>query len=771
MRIPAVTRCLVCLCVASAWALPACWPSPSRAADDDFFAAKLQPFLQKFCVECHAGQEPKADLVLDSLNGAEVIGRERDRWGQIVEYLEAGIMPPDDKPQPSPDEIAEINAWIGKQLAHLGGTAVRDPGRVTIRRLNRAEYNNTIRDLIGIDFQPAADFPSDDVGYGFDNIGDVLSLPPVLLEKYLTAAEKISAQAIVSPWPPAVERRRFASDQLHSTIRARRRAPTGRLTTEGEAYVERDFLGGGEYVIRCRAYAEQAGNEPARLALRVDGKELLKVDVKAVSAAPQEFEVRTTIMPGRKRIAAAFLNDYEDEKHPDPERRDRNLIVEWLEIDGPHGEPIPPESHRQIIFRQPAGDDEACAEELLTRFASRAYRRPVTAEDVDRLLELFRLVQDSGGTFETGIRLAVQAALVSPHFLFRVELDAGAGAGAVVSPIDNYQLASRLSYFLWSSMPDELLFRLAEQGVLGQPDVLAAQVRRMLADPRSQALVENFAGQWLQIRNLSTASPDRKQFKGFDEELRAAMKQETERFFASIMREDRSVLELLDADYTFVNERLAKHYQIEGIEGNEFRRVTLPDRRRGGVLTQASVLLITSNPTRTSPVKRGKWVMEQILGTPPPPPPPGVRELEQTKLEGTLRQRMEQHRANPSCAVCHTRMDAIGFALENFDAIGAWRDRDEDHEIDASGVLPGGKAFSGAAELKSILAAKPELFARSLVRKMLTYAVGRGLEAYDTQTVAEITERLQAQDYKFSALVLEIVRSEPFQMRRAQGVE
>jgi hypothetical protein len=386
-------------------------------------------------------------------------------------------------------------------------------------------------------------------------------------------------------------------------------------------------------------------------------------------------------------------------------------------------------------------------------------------------MQFFHLARQHGGSFGAGLQLAVQAALVSPNFLFRVELDAATGASAPVHKLNDHQLASRLSYFLWSSMPDEELFRLAEQGELSQDDVLASQVARMIADPKSQTLVENFAGQWLQIRNLSLVSPDRARFKGFDNDLRLAMRQETELFFASVMREDRSVLDLLDADYTFLNERLAKHYGIEGIEGAEFRRVPLSDRRRGGLLTQASILTITSNPTRTSPVKRGKWIMEQILGTPPPPPPPGVQELEQVKLEGTLRQKMEQHRENQSCAVCHARMDPLGFALENFDAVGAWRDRDEDHEIDASGILPDGKSFTGAAELRVILKAKPELFARSLVRKMLTYALGRGLEPYDARAVHEITARLQAHDYKFSSLILEVVRSEPFRMRRARGVE
>ncbi|HEY4311827.1 MAG TPA: DUF1592 domain-containing protein [Pirellulales bacterium] len=771
MRLSFVSQYIVCslASVVLCWML-LCAPRVTWGADT-FLAEKLQPFLAKYCIDCHGGAEPEADLALDLLKDESVISEDRNRWAHVVEYLEAGIMPPDDQVQPTPEEVAAVNAWISTRLANLKGTTTRDPGRVTIRRLNRIEYNNTVRDLLGVDFQPADDFPSDDVGYGFDNIGDVLSMPPILLEKYLAAADKIAARAIVDPWPPAAEVRKFTAAQLISGQRGSKGVATGRLETEGEVFVAREFLAEGDYVLRVTAHGEQAGDEPPRMAVRLNNKDLATFDVPAVAGSPAVFEMRVRIPTGKQRVALAYLNNFVDPENPDPARRDRNLIIDSLEIDGPHGEVLPPASHRQVIFREPAGDDEACAEEILTRFATRAYRRPVAAEEVDRLMELVRLARDSGDSFERAIRLAVQAALVSPHFLFRVELDADSGGDVPVQKIDNHQLASRLSYFLWSSMPDEELFRLAEQGALGQDEVLAAQVRRMIADPRSQAMVENFAGQWLQIRNLSIASPDRKRFKGFDEFLRTAMRKETELFFASIMREDRSIVELIDADYTFVNERLAEHYGIKGVSGDEFQRVKLTDRRRGGVLTQASVLMVTSNPTRTSPVKRGKWIMEQILGTPPPPPPPGVQELEQVKLEGTLRQKMEQHRANSSCAVCHARMDPLGFAFENFDAIGAWRDRDDEHEIDPSGILPGGQKFAGAAELRVLLAARPELFARSLVRKMLTYALGRGLEAYDTQTVAEIAERLKSQDYKFSALVLEIVRSEPFQMRRARGAE
>ncbi|MBI2823799.1 MAG: DUF1592 domain-containing protein [Planctomycetia bacterium] len=743
-------------------------------AEDDFVLARLRPFLAQHCLACHSGEEPKGDLSLEKYQDAASVRRDRDTWGKVVEYLEGGIMPPEERPRPNRDEVAAVTAWANKQLAALGD-GQRNPGRVTIRRLNRAEYNNTIRDLVGVAFKPAEDFPTDDVGYGFDNIGDVLSLPPVLLEKYLAAAERIASEAIqASPQSSAPAKARFAPAQMKLASGGDGEPTTGILVSNGEVFVDVPFTSDGEYIVRAGACAQQAGPDPARMALKVDGKDVQSFEVKATADRPEAYEVRLTIEAGTKRIAVAFVNDYYQPNHPDPKQRDRNLFVDCLEIEGPLGDaPTLPDSHRRIIFRQPTdvNDADACAKEILAKFARRAYRRTVSETEVERLLRFVRLARADGGTFEAGIQLAVQAVLVSPSFLFRVELDGDAASGAPTQPIDDFQLASRLSYFLWSSMPDDELTRLADEGALAKGDNLAAQVKRMLADEKAAALVENFAGQWLQIRNLDIAAPDRMRFKDFDDGLRAAMRRETELFFESVMREDRSILEFIDADYTFVNDRLAKHYGIEGVDGKEFRRVSLPDKRRGGVLTHASILTVTSNPTRTSPVKRGKWIMEQILGTPPPPPPPGVQELEQGKLEGTLRQKMEQHRANPNCAVCHNRMDPLGFAFENFDAIGAWRDREGEQTIDAGGTLPGGQTFAGATQLRAILKAAPEPFARNLVRKMLTYALGRGLESYDNEAVNEITSQLAAHDYKFSTLVVAVVKSEPFRMRRAKGVE
>lgn len=612
-------------------------PAADRKAEGgDRFSELVRPVLSQYCIKCHGEKKPKAGVNLAALTESESAWKKRKIWGRVRESLEGSLMPPDGHPRPNPEQVEALLEWIEVTDEEIDCVKTVDPGRVTMRRLNRSEYRNTIRDLTGVDFEAAEDFPSDDVGYGFDNIGDVLTLPPILLEKYLDAAGAIAAEAVA---------------------------------------------------------ADAGGARPPK-----------------------------------------------------------------------------------ILIRRPKSESEIqdCAREILNRFARRAYRRPVTGGEEAQLLRLFNLALENGDGFEQGIQLAVQAALVSPNFLFRVEL-VGSGRrrskgskSAPMIPVGEYELASRLSYFLWSSMPDDLLFALAQEGELSCPDVLEVQVRRMREDPKAHAFVENFAGQWLQLRNLKIASPDHGRFPDFDEPLRQAMIRETESFFASVMNGDRSLNDFLDADYTFVNERLARHYGIDGVKGDEFRRVALPNDRRGGLLGQAAILTVTSNPTRTSPVKRGKWIMEQILGTPPPPPPPDVPELDSDSkaLTGSLRQRMEQHRANPSCASCHSRMDPLGFSLENYDAIGAWRDRDGEFPIDPSGTLPGGQSFKNAKDLKAILKTKNSDFARCLTEKLLTYALGRGLEEYDECAVDTILKGVKADQNRLSRLILEIVLSDPFRMRR-----
>lgn len=758
------------------------WMSPALQAAEpasdpalaEAFAARVKPFLAKYCTHCHGGDKPKADLALDKFGDLASAAQARDVWENVLDNVRDGLMPPDPETKPDQAERDVIAAWIEKQFTQVD-CGLKDPGRVTIRRLNRTEYNNTIRDLCGVDFRPADDFPADDVGYGFDHIGDVLSMPPILLEKYLSAAEQIVDKAIYVHGPEKTPLRQFEAAEVgHEGGSARGRGWA--FPSAGQVFVDFDFPAPGLYALRGKAFGQQAGPDPARMAFRLDGKDVHVADVTAVDGESAIYEKQLRIGPGKKRFTLAFINDYYNPQAADPKQRDRNLFIDSLEIQGPLDGPPPPptESHKKIIFAEPGKDNhKECAEKVLRVFASKAYRRRATPDEVARLVKFVEQALAQGESFERGIQLAMEAVLVSPYFLFRVELDREPNNPKAIHPIDEFELATRLSYFLWSSMPDDELFRLAAQGKLRGQGALEAQVRRMLKDPKARALVDNFAGQWLEIRRLKTMTPDPKMFPTFNEDLRQAMLKETELFFAAVMEEDRSVLEFLHADYTFVNEPLAKHYGINGVTGMEFRRVKLDNPDRGGLLTQASVLTVTSNPTRTSPVKRGKWVLEELFNSPPPPPPPDAPPFPENDkaLTGSLRQRMEQHRANPSCASCHNRMDALGFGLENFDAIGGWRDRDGDFAIDASGTLPDGASFKRPGELKQILLQKKDDFVRCLSEKMLTYALGRGLEFYDKCAVDEVSAALAKNDYKFSTLILEIVASDPFQMRRGKGTE
>jgi mono/diheme cytochrome c family protein len=754
---------------------PVLAPAPpaglAQAPAEDAFARQVQPLLKAHCLKCHGADKPKGGLNLDSYPDEAAAVKDRAVWDKVARAVKDREMPPPDRPQPKPTEAEALVKWWERTLARLDGNR-RDPGRVTVRRLNRAEYNNTVHDLLGITFRPGDDFPTDDVGYGFDNIGDVLSLPPLLLEKYLAAAEKIVDQAIVTE-PARAAAKRLAGKDLKSTIKGDQfHNEFHALITNGEVYANHTFPRDGTYLFRIRAFASQAGKEPAKMAFRVEGKDVKSFDVRNEEDDPKIFEVRAFVKAGSHKVAAAFTNDFYDPQAKDPKKRDRNLYVESIEIENPaEAAKALPESHRRLFIAQPdkAAHKEA-ARKILENFARKAFRRPVTAAEVDRYVQLVEAAEKGGDSFERGIQIAVMAVLVSPHFLFRVEIDPEPNNPNAVHAVGEFELASRLSYFLWSSMPDEELFKLAEQGQLRKN--LDAQVKRMLGDRKARALTENFAGQWLQLRNLKTAQPDPGRFPGFDDALRSAMLRETELFFEAVVQEDRSILEFLDADWTFVNDRLAKHYGLPDVTGRDFQKVTLRGGQRGGLLTQASILTVTSNPTRTSPVKRGKYVLETLLGTPPPPPPPGAGDLPDDKkgpLTGTLRQRMEQHRANPNCAVCHQKLDPLGFGLENFDAVGRWRDRDGAYAIDSSGVLPGGQAFKGPAELKGILKGKADQFRRCLAEKLLTYALGRGLEYYDRRAVDQIVTATQRGRDTFSALTLAIVKSDPFQMRRGQG--
>jgi hypothetical protein len=755
-------------------------PQAPAKAEDTTFQDKILPFVQKYCLECHNGTKASAGLILEGYQSEAHARKNRKDWATVQHVLAAGEMPPKKKPQPTREEKEFVINWIENTLTKVDCGQPQDPGRVTVRRLNRAEYNNTIRDLCGVDFKPADDFPSDDVGYGFDNIGDVLSLQPILLEKYMAAADKILESALKLPDPIVTDKQTFRPQQISAIPRsAKSRANVkGRqvdritFTSEGSAFLPQNynFTAEGEYALRFRGWGTNIGGEFPKAVIRVDGKDVKAFAVDAPQDRPQTYEARARFTAGNKRIAVAFLNPFEDKE----EKKFREFGVETIEVEGPFN-PVSrpdPESVKLLLVARPAGPAEklAAAEKVLTNFARRAYRRPVKPEEAQRLLRLFEVADSQGEPFEKAVRLPMKAVLCSPHFLFRIEEDPK--DPNAVRTLNDFEFATRLSYFLWSSMPDEDLFRLAEAGTLRKPEVLESQVRRMLRDPKARALSENFAGQWLQLRSLATLAPDKGYFPNWDDDLGQAMAREAELFFEHVVREDRSVLEFLDADYTFANERLARHYGIPGVRGAEFRQVKLPDGRRGGVVTMASTLTVTSNPTRTSPVKRGKWILENILGTPPPPPAPDVPELPPTgQLKGTLRQQMEQHRENPSCASCHAKLDPLGFGLENFDGIGGWRTADNKQPIDASGELPDGSKFDGPAELRKVLLGKADQFRRCFAEKLLTFGLGRGLEYYDKCAVDEIVKKAAGGQDRFSAVVLAIVESDPFQKRKGKRSE
>ena len=738
-------------------------------------------FTAAHCAKCHSDQEPKADLNVTLDRDLDSVTKRRAVWENIVEMVSNGQMPPPEEPRPDQDAIDKFVAVVNAVFEEADRHAKPDPGRVTVRRLNRTEYNNTIRDLMWIDFNAAEDFPSDDIGHGFDNIGDVLTMSPVLMERYLSAAESIVQKAILVGDPPKPPKRRSVATFLKTTRKEAFEVPFRTLDAVGKLSISHKLTAEGEYKFRFHGWGRQRGDEPVKVVFQIDGNEIQTMEVKGTSSEKGIIEIPPVkLTQGEHQIAVSFLNEFTDPAAEKPEEATRALFVEWFEFEGPL-DMVPP-SHKRLLACSAEASQPDQAREILQRFISRAYRRPATTAEVDRLVAVVTRSLAEGVSWEVSMQRAMLTTLVSPKFLFRLELD-DRPESPDSRPLDEFQLASRISYFLWSSMPDEELLALASKGEL-TPN-LDAQVRRMLADPKSNSLIDNFAMQWLQLKRLKTVTPDPNLFPTFNEPLRAAMLKETELFFEAMIREDRSIVDLVAADFTYLNGPLAQHYGLahllsqpteeanrgrrRGGPNRDFERVTLPDGLRGGLLTQASILTVTSNPTRTSPVKRGRWILEQILGAPPPPPPPNVPELaegDKAQLTGSLRQRMEQHRANPACANCHAKMDPLGFAFENYNAIGGFREKDGEFPIEAGGMLPGGKAFQGPVELKSILKEQRVKVGRNLTEKLMIYGLGRGLEYYDRRSVQKIQEELEKNDYKFSTLAVEIVKSDPFRLRR-----
>ena len=837
------------------------------------FQQNVLPVLSKSCMSCHNDRAKAGAMSLDSFNDPFTALAEPAIWQKIVEKVTTGAMPPAAAAPLSAADRDLIVNFARKVPGVAEAINVRpSAGRVTARRLNRVEYNNTIRDLLGVAARPADEFPVDDSGYGFDNNGDVLSVSPMLMEKYMQAAEKISRLAVygetVPPKPMRLVRlmnRRsqdaydvlqegnsgiylpyslrgamygnwtfpvdgeyefrlrianFRGDDADITDEERARRAEERRKLFEQRRLEREKaaaaggtapapggrVGGGPprreptaEELRARDEAARKGAPPRKLILTVDGAQVISTVIEGTGTfgySQGEFTARATVKAGERFIRASYpelANLDNPLQNINPDMR-RGLFVDYLDIVGPFNpSKARPESYTKIFICNQKTTQ--CARTILSHLMERAYRRPVTQDELNSKLELVRLAQSEGDSFDEGIRLALQAILASPNFLFRIEANPERPRAELRSqspsvlarlqsarvspgvprteeyPVSDIELASRLSYFLWASMPDVELMRVAKAGTLRQPAVLEAQVRRMMADPKGFNLVENWAAQWLQLRNLGRTKPDPKRFPTVDDELLDAMRKETMMFVETIIKEDRSLLDFIDAPFTWVNGPLARHYGIKGVDGEEFQRVTLDGEQRSGILTQGAILTVSSYPTRTSIPVRGKWVMENLLGTPPPPPPDAVPSLNESNIgvEMSLRERLEQHRRDPNCSPCHMLMDPLGFGLENYDAVGAWRTMDGKFPIEPSGTLPGGQSFSGSKGLKEILKTKSDAFVNNVAEKLLTYSLGRGLERYDRPTVEAISRQVKASEYKFSALVMEVVKSKPFQMQSVEG--
>ena len=751
---------------------------PLAASTSGTYTTEIAPVVNTYCLPCHNDQKQRAGVSFSHARSAADIKSAPDLWQMAAHNVSQNIMPPEGRPQPTKAQRDRLARFIEETLSAKSCT-IPNPGRVTLRRLNREEYNNSVRDLFGVDFRPADDFPSDDVGYGFDNIGDVLSISPLLMEKYLNAAETISEQVISLPQRQLTK---WSGGDLSGSSNA---DDSGNyfLAAEGDGGVEYSFPADGTYLVRARAFQDKAGDESAKMGFTIDGQSQAVSDVAALRNAPALYQQTLHVTKGRHRLALSFLNDFYKPELPEGQR-DRNLYIQSVELDGPLEDDarVLPSSQKRIIFvtaGQIAQDREGAARQVVTEMARRIYRRPPAPEDVERLMSAFKLADAHGESFERGVQLALQAALVSPRFLFRVESISDDVAKTVPTQdrvLDSYELATRLSYFLWSSTPDDQLMQLAQSGQLQKPEVLQAQAARMLRDPKAHALADNFAGQWLMLRNLRDVAPDPELYPDWNDKLRAAMKQESLLFFQEVVDKNRSITDFLDGKFTYLNETLARHYGISTVRGDNFQRIELKGelaRERGGVLTQASVLTVTSNPTRTSPVKRGKWVLENFWGTPPPPPPPGVPQLRENRVISstlTMRKRMEEHRKNPDCASCHARMDPIGFSLENYDATGAWRTKEGAMPIDTSAVLADGTRFVGPIQFKAVLMQKKVQFVGAFSQKMLTYALGRGLETGDKCNVDAIVKHVAASGNTFGSLIEAIVVSDAFRKQRVEVV-
>ncbi len=731
------------------------------------FDQAVRPILSQTCSACHNEKLASGGLNVSTFLDPASVLTQREAWEKIADKMRSGEMPPKGIPRPSAERMNALLNYLDGEFDRADRNVKPDPGRVVAHRLNRNEYSNTIRDLLGVSFHAEDEFPADDASFGFDNIGAVLTVSPTLMQKYLQTAEQIAARAV-------------GGDPLPKPGLFDKRSRMRRLDADTIEFKDRiDF--DADYIVRAKLVGHRGDTDkPVTLVLSIDGKPVKTIEVsvqispvnKQGGATQRSSEEQRVFIPqGDHTFRAAFINDATLKDLPAAARynNNRNIYPDTIELAGPFPSTEQHPSQKKILTCDVASG-RACADRIMTNLANHAYRRPASKAEVTELMSIFDKAKTSGYTAQQSLQFAISAMLISPQFLFRIERDPKPG---VYGRITDTELASRLSYFLWSSMPDDELLKLGESNKLHQPAVLDAQVRRMIADPKSTALAENFVGQWLEIRSLEAIKPDEKKFPEWTPELKDAMRTETSMFFASVLRDNRPITDLIDGKFTFLNETLAKYYGVEGVTGPEFRRVELKTDQRSGVLTQASVLTVTSYPNRTSVVLRGKYLLENVFGTPPPPPPPDVPKLDEATVgvAKSLRAQMEQHRSDAVCASCHSKMDVLGFGMENYDAIGRWRTTDGKFPVDSSGSFPNGKSFTGPAEMKTLLRDNIAEFTHTLADKMFMYALGRGVETFDRRTVKDIVKETAAQDYKFQALILAVTHSPAFQQRRGEAKE
>ena len=747
-------------------------PAPAPVIDATGFEKNVKPILKNTCSACHNASAMSGGVNLQPYLDPSSISEDRVSWEKIVQKIETGEMPPKGIPRPPQSEITALLNFVHGEFDKADAAIKPDPGRVTAKRLNRNEYRNTIRDLLAVDFRADKDFPTDDSGYGFDNIGDVLSTSPVLMEKYLNAAETIASRAMgADPLP---------KKPLNITyeLKTKNLRRLDYSTVEASHRVDWD----GEYTVIFGFPGERpADAKPVKMNFYMDGQLVQTIDVetkpsKLVYFNPfSDAQIKIYLPEGDHVFRAQFQNDdfvqqFTNDK--DAYNDKKNKYIGAITFVGPYPANVEKASRKKILICDIKAGGQQCIEKIVANLAHHAYRRPPTKAEVASLMKFVAMAKQQGQSTEQGIQLALTTMLVSPEFLFRVEHDPKPTDPESVHRLTDLELASRLSYFLWSSMPDDQLLTLAETGKLHEPATLDAQVKRMMTDGKARAFADNFAGQWLEIRNLDSIKPDPQKFPLWNEGLKEDMRTETSMFFQHVLSENRPITEFIDAKYTYLNENLAKFYGIKDVKGPDFRKVDLATDERGGVLAPGSVLAVSSYPSRTSPTIRGKYILNNILGTPPPPPPPDVPALDDAKVgsEVSLRKQLEAHRANAVCASCHSKMDVLGFGLENYDAIGKWRTVDGKFPIDVGGTMPNGKSFKTAAEMRTILLDSMPQVSRCLIEKVMTYALGRGMQTYDNRSIDQINKDLAADGYKFQTLIYDVVRSLPFQSRRGELV-